>query len=182
MNVLSAVRPQDVDRYPDEELIERIRGGETALYEILMRRYNRRVYRAVLAILRNDSEAEDAMQEAYVRAYQHLGEFAGEERDPERQAYDGELRAVLERAIDGLPDHYRSVFMLRVVEEMDVNETAAVLDISEENVKTRLHRGRALLRKELERRAGIVASQAFPFHLSRCDRVVEGVMRRIGGG
>lgn len=227
MNVLSAVRPQDVDRYPDEELIERIRGGETALYEILMRRYNRRVYRAVLAILRNDSEAEDAMQEAYVRAYQHLGEFAGEakfstwltkiaiyeamgrlrrsarngsskpgldtsedivnsiageERDPERQAYDGELRAVLERAIDGLPDHYRSVFMLRVVEEMDVNETAAVLEISEENVKTRLHRGRALLRKELERRAGIVASQAFPFHLSRCDRVVAGVMRRIGAG
>lgn len=78
MNVFSAVRPPDVGRCPDEELIDRIRGGETALYEVLMRRYNRRIYRAVLAILRNDSEAEDAMQESYVRAYQHLGEFAGE--------------------------------------------------------------------------------------------------------
>jgi RNA polymerase sigma-70 factor (ECF subfamily) len=101
------------------------------------------------------------------------------EPDPERQAYDQELRLVLERAIDALPDSYRSVFMLRVVEGLDVSETAAALDIGVETVKTRLHRGRALLRKELERRAGIVAPQIFPFHLSRCDRVVENVLRRI---
>jgi RNA polymerase sigma-70 factor (ECF subfamily) len=211
---------------PDEELVERIRNGETALYEMLMRRYNQRIYRIALTIMRNDAEAEDVMQETYVRAFQHLGEFAGEakfstwltriaiyealgrvrrrtriaeptprseasvdidimdtvtteERDPERQAYDRELRLVLERAIDGLPDKYRSVFMLRAVEGLDANETALALDISVENVKTRLHRGRALLRKELEHRAGIVAPEIFPFHLSRCDRVVEGVFRRI---
>ncbi|HEY1216026.1 MAG TPA: RNA polymerase sigma factor, partial [Bryobacteraceae bacterium] len=212
------------DHIADEELVHLIRGGDAALYEILMRRYNQRIYRIVLAILRNDAEAEDVMQEAYVRAYQHLGELAGEakfstwltkiaiyeamsrarmqakrsgpklepdarwdlmdrvtsdERNPESQAYDRELRSVLERAIDTLPDAYRSVFVLRVVEGLDVNETAAALDIGVEAVKTRLHRSRALLRKELERRAGIAAPHLYPFHLSRCDRVVEGVLSRI---
>jgi RNA polymerase sigma-70 factor (ECF subfamily) len=208
----------------DEELVRRIRAGDAALYEILMRRYNQRIYRVALTILRNDAEAEDVMQEAYVRAYEHLVQFAGDAkfstwltkiavyeaiarvrsrakgreiksapdadqdimntlrsdaRDPEMQTYDHELRLVLERAIDNLPDLYRSVFVLRVIEGLDVNETAAALDLGTEVVKTRLHRGRALLRKELERRAGIVAPQIFPFHLSRCDRVVEGVFRRL---
>jgi len=207
----------------DEELVRLILGGDTALYEILMRRYNQRIYRIALTILRNDAEAEDVMQEAYVRAYQHLGDFAGQAKfstwltkiavyealarlrsrstdggtkfvsdasldmnilrsdapDPERQTYDHELRLVLERAVASLPDHYRSVFLLRVVEGLDVNETAAALDLGVEAVKTRLHRGRALLRKELERRAGIVAPSIFPFHLSRCDRVVEGVLRKL---
>jgi RNA polymerase sigma-70 factor (ECF subfamily) len=215
------------DHFSDEELVSHIRDGNTALYEILMRRYNQRLYRIARTILRNDAEAEDVMQEAYVRAYQHLGDFAGEakfstwltkiavyealarlrrqsnatapksisdadlhlmntaiagERDPEEQAYDRELRAVLERAIEALPESYRSVFILRVVEGLDVNETASALDIGMEAVKTRLHRARALLRKELERGAGIIAPQLFPFHLSRCDRVVEGVFRRIHGG
>jgi RNA polymerase sigma-70 factor, ECF subfamily len=189
-----------------------------------MRRYNQRIYRVAVTILRDDAEAEDVMQEAYVRGYQHLGEFAGEAkfstwltkiavheaiarvrsrakssesksvsdasldvmdtlrsdaRDPEMQTYDHELRSVLERAMDTLPDTYRSVFVLRVIEGLDVNETAAALDLGVEAVKTRLHRGRAMLRKELERRAGIVAPNMFPFHLSRCDRVVEGVLSRI---
>ena len=100
-----------------------------------------------------------------------------EERDPEAQAYDRELKLVLERAIDALPEKYRSVFVLRVVEGLDANETAEALEIGVENVKTRLHRGRALLRKELERRAGIIAPQIFPFHLSRCDRVVGNVFQ-----
>jgi RNA polymerase sigma-70 factor, ECF subfamily len=99
--------------------------------------------------------------------------------DPEKQAYDHELRLVLERAVASLPDHYRSVFLLRLVEGLDVNETAAALDLGVEAVKTRLHRGRALLRKELERRAGIVAPSLFPFHLSRCDRVIEAVFGRL---
>jgi RNA polymerase sigma-70 factor (ECF subfamily) len=210
---------------PDQEVIERVRGGETALYEIIMRRYNQRLYRVARSILRDDGEAEDVMQEAYVRAYQHLAGFAGDakfstwltkiavhealrrlrrrgktgdldsipERDwktmagtatgahnPECQAYDQELKVVLERAIDALPDGYRSVFVLRAVEGLNVAETAASLDLGEEAVKTRLHRARAFLRNELQRRAGIVASDAFPFHLLRCDRVVEAVLRRIG--
>src|SRR6476469_352644 len=66
------------DPVTDEDLIRRIRRGETALYEIVMRRYNQRIYRVARTILRNDAEAEDVMQEAYVRAYEHLSEFAGE--------------------------------------------------------------------------------------------------------
>ena len=212
------------DDTPDEDVVKRVLSGETALYEVLIRRHNQRLYRAARSILRNDGEAEDVMQDAYVRAYEHLNQFAGQAKfstwltkiavyealarvrrrgrtesldsildldthlmseatssneNPERQAYDHELRTVLERAVESLPEIYRIVFVLRTVEGMSVAETAAALDIGEETVKTRLHRARSLLRKDLERRAGIVAAQAFPFHLSRCDRVVEGVFRRI---
>ncbi len=206
----------------DEEVIQRVQAGETSLYEILMRRYNQRLYRVARSILRNDSEAEDVMQEAYVRAFEHLGDFAGEAkfstwltkiavyealrrlrrqgrlegldsmqeskehklaetgvRDPERQAYDRELRQILERSVDLLPDVYRTVFVLRLVEGLSVAETAACLEVGEETVKTRLHRARALLRRELHQRAGMVAGEIFPFHLSRCDRVVAGVFQRI---
>jgi RNA polymerase sigma-70 factor, ECF subfamily len=60
----------------DEEVVNRVRDGETALYEVIMRRYNQRLYRIARAILHNDVEAEDVMQDAYVRAYTHLGQFA----------------------------------------------------------------------------------------------------------
>jgi RNA polymerase sigma-70 factor, ECF subfamily len=208
----------------DEDIVDRIRAGETGLYEIIMRRHNQRLYRVAVSILRNDAEAEDVMQEAYVRAYTHLNQFAGEAkfstwltkiaahealarlrgrrriddldliletnihvmanvqkttRDPEKQTYDEELRVVIERAINSLPDTYRSVFVLRAVEGLNVAETAACLDLSLEAVKTRFHRGRSLLRQELEQRAGITAAQAFPFYLSRCDRIVEAVFQRI---
>jgi RNA polymerase sigma-70 factor (ECF subfamily) len=212
------------DAIPDEEVVQRVRGGETALYEILMRRYNLRVYRVARSILRNDAEAEDVMQEAYVRAFQHLHQFAGKAKfstwltkiavyealgrirhrgrdedlellsesslhtmtkvtadspNPERQTYDRELKMVMECAIDALPQGYRSVFVLRAVEGLSVAETAACLDVGAETVKTRFHRARAFLRKEIHRRAGIVAADVFPFHLSRCDRVVETVFKRI---
>lgn len=210
----------------DEQIVERVLAGEIALYEILMRRYNQRLYRVAVSILRNDTEAEDVMQEAYVRAYTHLKQFAGESkfstwltkiaahealsrlrkrgrtedldliletnvhvmanvhkttRDPETQAYDEELKVVMERAIAALPDTYRSVFVLRAVEGLNVAETAACLDLSPEAVKTRFHRGRSLLRQDLHRRAGVTTAQAFPFHLSRCDYIVEAVFKRING-
>lgn len=212
------------DLLPEEVVIERVRNGEAALYEILMRRYNQRLYRITRSILGDGLEAEDVMQEAYVRAYEHLDTFAGEAKfstwltkialyealrrarrrgrtedldsiletkghtmahiirdgdDPERQAYDHELKLVLERAVDALPEIFRAVFVLRTVEGLNVAETAACLELTEETVKTRLHRARAFLRKELQRRAGIVARDVYPFHLSRCDRVVEAVYRRI---
>ena len=211
----------------DEDVVKRVLAGETGLYEILMRRYNQRLYRVARSILRNDVDAEDVMQEAYVRAYQHLNQFAGEAkfstwltkiavyealgrlrrqrrtenlgsvldsdrhvmarmtadtRDPERQAYDHELRVVLEGAVDSLPEIYRMVFVLRSVEGLSVAETAGCLDIGAEAVKTRLHRARSLLRKDLQERAGLVTAQTFPFHLSRCDRVVEAVFRKIAPG
>jgi RNA polymerase sigma-70 factor (ECF subfamily) len=212
------------DTIPDEEIVGRVRAGDTALYEILMRRHNQRLYRIARSILRNDADAEDVMQEAYVRAYEHLGDFMGEAKfstwltriavhealgrirkwskmgdldgvtnielnrpagdmsvwdNPERQAYDSELKLVLERAIDRLPQDYRSVVILRLVEELSIIETAECLDLTVETVKTRLHRGRALLQKYLQHRARIVAPEIFPFHLSRCDRIVENVLRRI---
>jgi RNA polymerase sigma-70 factor, ECF subfamily len=188
-----------------------------------MRRCNQRVYRVARSILRNDVDAEDVMQEAYVRAHQHLNQFAGkakfltwltkmavyedlgrvrrhgrrenldsvvdtdrhvmarmtsDTRDQERQADDHELRVVLEGAIDSLPEIYRMVFVLRSVEGMSVAEAAGCLDISAEAVKTRLHRARSLLWKDLQERAGLMTVQTFPFHQSRCDRVVEAVFRR----
>lgn len=224
ISVMTELDRRAFDAIPDEEIVRRVRSGDIALYEILMRRYNQRLYRVARSILRNDSDAEDVMQEAYVRAYEHLGDFMGEAKfstwltriaihealgrirkrsrmedlesdtnldfhlstgrlismdNPEREAYDRELKLVLERAIESLPQDYRSVFVLRIVEELSIAETAECLDLTIETVKTRLHRGRALLRKHLQHRAGILAPEVFPFHLSRCDRIVENVLRRV---
>jgi RNA polymerase sigma-70 factor (ECF subfamily) len=207
----------------DEEVVRRVLKGETALYEIIMRRYNQRLYRAARAILRDDSEAEDVLQDTYVRAYQHLDQFAGRSKfstwltriavhealarvekrkryeslddlnldgkgtfmpesnspDPESQTAHHEVASLLEEAMLSLPDAYRAVLVLRDVEEMNTSEAADALDLTVENVKVRLHRARALLRRELYKRAGANASTAFPFMGSRCDRVVKFVMERI---
>jgi len=214
---------------PDEEVVARVRAGESALFEVLMRRYNQRVYRVARSILGSDTEAEDVMQEAYVRAFTHLHQFEGraafstwltkiavyeamarhrrsarftplessaeaeaeagpavrepasEGRDPEREMFDQEIRTLLEAAIDALPADHRSVFTLREVEGLDTAETARCLEVSEDVVKTRLHRARARIREELYRRAGSRSAAAFQFHLSRCDRVVDAVLARIAG-
>ena len=214
----------DATRLSDEELVQCVLAGEKHLFEVLMRRYNQRLYRVTRAILRNDGEAEDVTQEAYVRAYQHLDQFAGrasfatwltriaihealarvqrrkrnEEIDameeprrdslqqlstrvtPEQSASSTEARTLLEKSIDALPDSYREIFTLRDVEEMSTTEAAECLGISEENVKTRLHRARVLLRKELFARAGAQSSSAFQFMGVRCDQLVNSVMLRIG--
>jgi RNA polymerase sigma-70 factor (ECF subfamily) len=214
--------PNEGPSLSDEAVIARIRGGEPGCFELLMRRHNRRVFRATRAILKRDDEAEDVMQEAYVRAYEHLADFRGEAsfatwitriaihealarkrkqqrfdafdpasqepinlsvespRSPEQEVNDQQLRAVLERAIDTLPDEFRAVFVLRAVEQMTGAETAACLDIPEETVKTRLHRARLRLQELIAGALDTNATQAYQFHLSRCDRVVKGVMDRLG--
>lgn len=209
---------------PDEEVVKSVLAGDTAMFEILMRRHNQRLYRIARAILRDDAEAEDLIQDSYVRAYQHLAQFEGRakfstwlsriavhealarrrrrglyeemkpmpehqgeqmdrfaspEPSPEQQVSSLETRRLLEQAIATLPEIYRTVFVLRDVEDMDTADTASALDISEENVKTRLHRARALLRKKLYAQAGNYAREAFPFHAVRCDRVVRNVFLRI---
>ena len=206
----------------DQAVIARIRNGERWCFEILMRRHNRRVFRATRAILKRDDEAEDVMQEAYVRAYEHLGEFRGEAsfatwitriaihealsrkrrekrfdpldsappqsttlslespRNPEQEVNDQQLRAVLERAIDALPDDFRAVFVLRAVEQMSGAEAAICLDIPEETVKTRLHRARLRLQEVVVRALDAHSTRAFEFHLTRCDRVVKAVLERLG--
>jgi RNA polymerase sigma-70 factor (ECF subfamily) len=213
------------DPLSDEEVVARVLDGETGTFEIVMRRYNQRLYRVARAILRNDSEAEDVMQDAYVRAYEHLDQFAGRAKfstwltriavhealarqrrgnryqelapvsegdrgdpmdgfasmalNPEEQASNSQIRGLLEDAVEQLPDAYRTVFMLRDVEEMSTTDTANVLEITEENVKVRLHRARALLRKSLYARAGMERKEAFNFHAVRCDRIVKNVFERI---
>jgi RNA polymerase sigma-70 factor (ECF subfamily) len=100
-------------------------------------------------------------------------------RTPEQAASDVEVRAVLETAVDALPIAFRTVFVMRAVEEMTVGEVAEALDIPEETVRTRLHRARGMLRNALEQRLDAATPNAFDFHLSRCDRVVDAVLKRI---
>ncbi len=100
-------------------------------------------------------------------------------RDPEQRASDHELAHALERAVDALPEAFRTVFVLRAVEEMSVAETAECLDIPEETVKTRHFRARGLLQRALLERADAAAPHVFDFHLSRCDAVVAIVLERI---
>jgi RNA polymerase sigma-70 factor (ECF subfamily) len=198
----------------DEKIVQRVLEGNTSLFEVIVRRHNQRLYRATRAILRDDIEAEDAMQEAYVRAFANLDQFAGEAKfstwltkiavyealsrvrrakrreelpdnmkssdNPEQTTYSRELQSAIESAVDGLPPLYRTVFVMREMEEMNVAETAECLGITQENVKTRLHRARALLRSRLEPEIGVAVKEAFSFLGQRCDRLTEAVMRRIG--
>jgi RNA polymerase sigma-70 factor (ECF subfamily) len=203
---------------PDDEVIQHVRDGETPWFAVLMRRYNQRLFRVARAILGNDGEAEDVVQDAYVRAYTHLHQFAGraafatwltriamheamarlrrrqlfveadEDRmetlvskapDPEAEALASSTRTLLESAVDTLPQTYRSVFVLREVEGLSTAETAECLDLSEEAVKVRLHRSRALLRKEIYARTGAATAAAFQFAGARCDRIVATVLARI---
>jgi RNA polymerase sigma-70 factor (ECF subfamily) len=190
-----------------------------------MRRHNQRVYRAIRSILRDDSESEDVMQEAYVRAYEHLAQFEGRAQfstwltriavnealkrlaargkldpldqklyegedgamsefqsnspTPEASASRSEVRGLLEEAIMALPVTYRTVIVLRDVEEMSTAETAEVLSLTDTNVKVRLHRAHELLRGELFARAGANCTQAFGFQATRCDHVVGAVFEKL---
>jgi RNA polymerase sigma-70 factor (ECF subfamily) len=206
----------------DEEVVRQVLDGNHAAFELLMRRYNERLYRTARAIVRDETEAEDVMQQAYVNAFVHLRQFSGTARfatwltriaihealarvrrrgryepfdepasnlelamlsnsppNPERQAFSGELRKLLESAIDALPDGMREVFMLRDVEGLSTLEVADLLGVSEDVVKTRLSRARAALRRVLLERTGTAAADVFRFHRPRCDHVVSLVLDRI---
>lgn len=192
----------------------------------IMSTYNQRLYRIARSILRNDSEAEDAVQEAYVRAFTNLASYRGEASlvtwlsrivmnealgrlrsrrpsvpfdafhgqgteaeiiqfpnaapsDPERTMAQREILSLVEQAIDKLPEVYRIVFISRVIEGMSVEDTAELIGIRPETVKTRLHRARRLVREQLENRIGPVLMHAFPFAGRRCERMTEAVLRRL---
>lgn len=216
---------------PDEhDLVARARGGDKAAIRTIVRQNNRRLFRVARSILKDDWEAEEAVQEAYVRAFRRLDDFEGRaalatwltrivinealmrlrrrrpeiaeiadldvvaadeaanvlafpvnaQADPERAMAQTEINAMLEKAIDDLPDVYRIVLVARVIEEMSVEETAELYGLKPETVKTRLHRARALLRQDLEQKFGPLLTQTFPFAGARCERMAERVIERLG--
>ncbi len=223
----SAPAPHIAIPASDVELIRRACNREEAAFRTIMERHNRRLYRLARSILRNDSEAEDAVQEAYVKAFTHLSGFRGDstlatwlaritmnealgrlrrERqtveldtievqhteaeiiqfpqmvasgDPERNTAQREILRLVERAMDNLPESFRIVFMARVIEGMSVEETANLLNLQPETVKTRLHRARRLMRDELDKQIGPVLMDAFPFAGRRCERMTNAVLRRL---
>ncbi|WP_315769400.1 MULTISPECIES: RNA polymerase sigma factor [unclassified Bradyrhizobium] len=210
----------------EDELIRRARArDETAIRAILLAN-NRRLFRIARGILRNDTEAEDVVQETYVRALTYLESFRGDSslstwltriamneamgrlrgrrptvqlerpaertpeaeiipfpaasNDPEKSMAQRQIQGVVERAIDELPQPFRLVFIARVIEEMSIEETAALLELKPETVKTRLHRARSLLRHNVEKEIGPVVLDAFPFAGRRCEKLTDAVLKRLG--
>ncbi len=211
----------------DAELAARVGAGDPQAFALLMRRHNRLLFRTARSILRDDAEAEDALQDAYLQAYRAIGQFRGDARlstwltrivvneaiarsrkrhreadvtplyadpglqppdaeermiddTPEHGAMRAEARVLLERAMDELPEAFRTVFMLRAVEELSGEEVAAVLGIPEATVRSRFFRARALLRAKLETEFGVALGDAFSFDGQRCDRIVAALLARIG--
>jgi len=209
----------------DAELARRITARDERAFEALMRAHNRMLFRLARSILKDDAEAEDAVQEAYLSAYRSIATFRGgaklstwlarivinqsfarlrlRNRDavvvpidasahdaeegimaessaqrPEAAAMRNEMRRLLERRIDALPEQFRTVFVLREVEEMSVEETAECLDLAPATVRTRAFRARALLRESLSRDLDAVTVEAFAFGGERCDRIVANVLER----
>jgi RNA polymerase sigma-70 factor (ECF subfamily) len=215
----------------DDGLLHLIRAGDRDAFTLLMRRYNRRLYRVARSVLRDDAEAEDALQDAYLQAYRALPAFRGDAAlgtwltrivvnaalmrqrktgrlaevielgadygaddapvphgaddgradaaQPELAALRAQTRRLIETGIDKLPTAFRTVFVLRAVEELTVEETAATLDIPEATVRTRYFRARALLREALSREIDFAIEDAFGFDGARCDRIVQAVQQRI---
>jgi RNA polymerase sigma-70 factor, ECF subfamily len=210
----------------DRALVRRIAAGDRGAFEFLMRRYNRRLFRLARATLRNDTEAEDALQDAYIAAYRSIGQFRGDaalstwlsrlvlnaclgrvrrqaRRDnivpmldqhdnaevdammttesdlPEHALARTEMRALLERELDALPEVFRTVFVLRCVEEMSVEETASCLGIPEATVRSRHFRARQMLRASLAQEIDLAQRNVYEFGGARCDRIVARVLSRL---
>jgi RNA polymerase sigma-70 factor, ECF subfamily len=212
-----------------DDLLARARHREEAAIRTIIRDNNRRLFRLARSIVKDDSEAEDVVQEGYVRAFTKLAEFRGEsslgtwltrivinealgrlrrrrttvdwesveaisaakaqiilfpasQGDPERTMAQREIHHILERAIDALPEPFRLVLVARLVEEMSIEETAALLELRPQTVKTRLHRARRLLCADLERQVGPMLTDVFPFDGARCERMANTVIARLALG
>jgi RNA polymerase sigma-70 factor (ECF subfamily) len=217
------------DNISDAELARRIASHDQNAFVLLMRRHNQLLYRTARSILRDDAEAEDALQDAYLQAYRAIDQFRGDAKlatwltrivinesiarsrktarraevmqlhlgaepadypteatmepgaseSPESGAMRAETRKLLEESIDALPDVFRTVFVLRALEEMSGEEVAACLDIPEATVRSRFFRARSMLRAALEQDVDLAFEQAFSFDGARCDRIVAGVLARL---
>ena len=228
----TTLAPAAADALDDVELARRIGQRDERAFELMMRRHNQLLYRIARSILRDDAEAEDAFQDAYLAAFRNIAGFRGGarlstwlarivinesygllrkrkragvvlpfnpqsdpwgagERDaeegamieasseqPDAAASRGEVRRLLERNIDALPDQFRTAFILREVEEMSVDEAAACLGVPTATVRSRAFRARALLRESMAREVDVATVHAFGFAGERCDRIVAGVLAR----
>ena len=206
----------------DVALVRRALARDPNAFRAIIKTHNQRLYRIARGVVRNDAEAEDIVQEAYMRAFASLGAFRGEASlstwlsrivinealgrlrkrkrtvampenpeaqiirfplnpsdDPERTMAQRQILGLVERATDSLPDVYRTVFVARVIEGLSIEETADLLGVRPETVKTRLHRARTLVRKALDDEIGPVLLDAFPFAGRRCERLTQAVMRRL---
>jgi len=216
----------------DPELAQRISAGDKKAFELLMRRHNQILYRTARSILRDDAEAEDAVQEAYLLAYRGMSGFRGDAKlstwlvrivvneaiararrrkrgaeiiqlsgetqedseaaegnmnetspeQPEGAAQRAQTRRLLESKIDELPDAFRTVFVLRALEELSVEETAAAVGVPEATVRSRFFRARGLLREALSKEIDLAYGDAFAFAGARCDRIVAGVLAKLEEG
>jgi RNA polymerase sigma-70 factor (ECF subfamily) len=216
----------------ESDLVAAARRGEPAAFHSIIQRHNRRLFRVVRGIVHGADEAEDIVQETWMRAYAALPQFRGEsslatwltrialneamERhrrgkhmtsfeglsdtekeggevvpfplgrgngaDPERNAAQTEIRLVLERAVDELPAAFRTVFIMRAVEQMSTEETASCLGVPEETVKTRFHRAKRRLREAVAEQLETALADTFPFAGARCERVTGRIMKRLGLG
>lgn len=218
-----------LDSASDVELVQLASDGDASAFRTIMQRNNGRLYRVARSVLKNDNEAEDAVQDAYLNAYTKLSEFRGDSAlsswltrivlnealmrlrksrrtaevaesteqelesaqivrfpgmeqglDPEKAVATRQIARMIERAVDALPVDFRVVFVMRCVEEMSVAETAEQLAIPEATVKTRLHRARLMLRRALDEELSSSLTTAFPFGGSRCARMSEEVLARLG--
>lgn len=211
----------------DLELALRAASGDEMAFEAIMRRHNRLLFRTARAILKSDTDAEDVVQQAYLQAWQALGDFRADaklstwlvrivvnealgqlrrrqlkvvpleavmvsttqmdaswqqddmDRSPDRAAMRSELRRIMEARIDLLPDDFRRVFMLRGVEEMNVEEVSQILEIPEATVRTRFFRARSMLREGLSQDLDMALSDAFTFDGERCNHIVSLARARL---
>jgi RNA polymerase sigma-70 factor (ECF subfamily) len=222
----------DTSDTSDAGLARRIASGDQHAFVLLMRRHNQLLYRTARSILRDDAEAEDALQDAYLQAYRAIGQFRADAKlatwltrivinaaiarsrktgrraevmqlhhgvhpadylaeatmeagasdspdSPETRAMRAQTRAMLEKSIDALPEVFRTVFVLRALEEMSGEEVAACLDIPVATVRSRFFRARGMLRAALAHDVELAFEQAFSFDGARCERIVAGVLERL---
>ena len=215
----------DYATMPEKLLLRHAQGGDREAFRAIMQKHNQRLFRVARAVVNNDDEAEDILQDAYLKAFAAIAAFRGESglntwltaitlneargrlrrrrpgeslevmeangdriipfpgmaeiTDPEAEAVRSETRRLLERAIDGLTDEFRIVFMLRDVEGLSVEETAGQLDINPQTVRTRLFRARRSLRQSLVTTLSSGMDDVFPFLGARCSRIADRVLERL---
>lgn len=216
---------------PEQELVALARGRREDAVRELVQRHNRQLFRIARGIVKDDAEAEDIVQETYVRAFIDLEGFRGQSSfatwltrialneavgrlrhrrpteelshldrycsqgggqvlffpgaastdTPEEQLGRNRVRRLLEEAVDGLPEPFRLVFILRDVEGLTAEETAAALSLKTVTVRTRLFRARRMMRRSIEKTVASGFAELFPFGGERCKRMADRVLARITG-